>query len=44
VDYDADGRTDIITGSYTGQLYLFRRKADGTFAARESSSTRPRRR
>ena len=35
MDYDADGRTDIITGSYTGQLYLFRRKADGTFAARE---------
>jgi len=35
VDYDADGRTDIITGSYTGQLYLFRRKADGSFAARE---------
>jgi hypothetical protein len=35
VDYDGDGRIDIITGSYTGQLYLFRRKADGTFAARE---------
>lgn len=35
MDYDADGRTDIVTGSYTGQLYLFRRRADGTFAARE---------
>jgi hypothetical protein len=35
VDYDADGRADIVTGSYTGQLYLFRRQADGSFAARE---------
>jgi len=35
VDYDADGRTDIVTGSYTGQLYLFRRLADDTFAQRE---------
>jgi len=35
VDYDADGRTDVLTGSYTGQFYLFRRKADGTFAQRE---------
>jgi hypothetical protein len=36
VDYDGDGRTDIVTGSYTGQLYLFRRQADGTFAQREA--------
>ena len=35
MDYDKDGRTDIITGSYTGQLYLFRRRADDTFAQRE---------
>lgn len=35
MDYDADGRTDILTGSYTGQLYLFRRQADGAFAQRE---------
>jgi len=35
VDYDADGRTDIITGSYTGQFYLFRRAEDGSFAQRE---------
>ena len=35
MDYDADGRTDIVTGSYTGQFYLFRRQADGSFAQRE---------
>jgi hypothetical protein len=35
VDYDADGRIDIVTGSYTGQFYLFRRQADGGFAPRE---------
>lgn len=35
MDYDADGRTDILTGSYTGQMYLFRRQADGAFAPRE---------
>lgn len=32
MDYDADGRTDIVTGSYTGQFYLFRRQPDGGFA------------
>lgn len=36
MDYDGDGRDDIITGSYTGQLYLFRRRADGSFAQREA--------
>ncbi len=35
MDYDADGDTDIVTGSYTGQFYLFRRRDDGTFAGRE---------
>lgn len=35
MDYDADGRSDIVTGSYTGQFYLFRRQADGSFAQRE---------
>lgn len=35
MDYDADGRTDIVTGSYTGQFYLFRRQPDGGFAQRE---------
>lgn len=34
MDYDADGRTDIVTGSYTGQFHLFRRQADGSFAQR----------
>ncbi len=35
MDYDADGRTDIVTGSYTGQFYLFRRQPDGGFAQRD---------
>jgi hypothetical protein len=35
VDYDADGRLDLVTGSYTGQFYLFRRQQDGGFAQRE---------
>ena len=35
MDYDSDGRSDIVTGSYTGQLYLFRRQADGSFGKRE---------
>jgi hypothetical protein len=35
VDYDGDGRMDIVTGSYTGEFYLFRRQADGGFAQRE---------
>ena len=35
MDYDADGDDDIITGSYTGEFYLFRSKPNGTFAQRE---------
>ena len=35
MDYDNDGKTDILTGSYTGQLYLFRRTQDGEFGKRE---------
>ncbi|PCJ14302.1 MAG: hypothetical protein COB10_04435 [Planctomycetota bacterium] len=31
MDYDADGDLDILSGSYTGELYLFERKADGSF-------------
>ncbi|MAW78118.1 MAG: hypothetical protein CMJ95_12140 [Planctomycetes bacterium] len=31
MDYDADGDLDILSGSYTGELYLFERKADGGF-------------
>lgn len=35
MDYDADGRIDIVTGSYTGQFYVFRRDENGGFAQRE---------
>lgn len=32
VDFDNDGDTDILTGSgLTGEVFLYRRKADGTF-------------
>jgi hypothetical protein len=35
-DFDGDGRTDILTGSfYGGGLYVFRRNEDGTFAEGE---------
>ncbi len=30
-DFDADGDTDVLSGSYPGELYLFRRNADGSF-------------
>jgi FG-GAP-like repeat len=33
VDLDGDGRTDILSGSWPGEIYFFRRLADGTFAA-----------
>jgi hypothetical protein len=33
VDLDGDGRTDILSGSWPGEIYFFRRQADGTFAA-----------
>jgi len=35
VDLDQDGRSDLISGSWPGELYFFRRQADGTFAAPE---------
>jgi hypothetical protein len=35
VDLDSDGRVDVISGSYPGEIYWFRRLEDGTFAAGE---------
>ncbi len=36
VDYDGDGRTDVLTGSFCGgALFLFRRLPDGTFSEGE---------
>ena len=31
-DFDADGDLDVLSGSYPGELYLFQRNADGSFA------------
>jgi len=36
VDLDGDGRTDILSGSWPGEIYLFRRNADGSFAGEET--------
>jgi hypothetical protein len=33
VDFDGDGRTDLLTGSISGKVYLYRRKPNGMFAA-----------
>ena len=33
MDLDGDGRTDIISGSWPGEIYFFRRQADGGFEA-----------
>jgi hypothetical protein len=35
VDLDGDGYVDLISGSWPGELFLFRGGADGTFAAPE---------
>jgi hypothetical protein len=35
VDLDGDGRTDILSGSWPGEIYLFRRNKDGSFATAE---------
>ncbi len=32
VDFEGDGRTDVLSGSFYGHLYLFRRTRDGNFA------------
>jgi hypothetical protein len=33
VDLDGDGRTDVLSGSWPGEIYFFRRLPDGAFAA-----------
>jgi FG-GAP-like repeat len=33
VDLDGDGDQDLLSGSWPGELFLFRREADGSFAA-----------
>lgn len=36
MDLDADGRTDILTGSVSGQVHFYRKKANGSYAAGET--------
>jgi hypothetical protein len=36
VDFDNNGRTDVLSGSWPGELYIFRRNEDGTFAEGET--------
>jgi hypothetical protein len=36
VDIDADGRTDILTGSISGQVHFYRKKPNGSYAAGET--------
>lgn len=33
MDFDADGDSDVLSGSWPGDLYFFSRNADGSFAA-----------
>ena len=35
MDFDGDGKNDILSGSYPGELYLFKGQGDGKFAAAE---------
>ena len=36
MDLDGDGRTDILSGSWPGEIYWFRGKANGSYAAAET--------
>ncbi|MBW3542884.1 MAG: VCBS repeat-containing protein [Planctomycetes bacterium] len=36
MDFDADGDDDVLSGSFPGALYLFRRNDDGAFAEGET--------
>jgi hypothetical protein len=36
VDLDEDGRTDMLSGSWPGEIYFFRRRPNGTFSAPET--------
>jgi hypothetical protein len=40
VDLDGDGQTDVISGSWPGELYLFRGQGQGKFAAGETIKDR----
>jgi hypothetical protein len=35
VDLDTDKQTDILSGSWPGEIYIFRRQSDGSFTAAE---------
>ncbi len=35
MDFDGDGHQDVLSGSWPGELFLFRGRADGSFAAPE---------
>lgn len=39
MDLDEDGRPDILSGSWPGEIYFFRRVVDGSFAAGEQLKT-----
>ncbi len=36
MDYNGDGRLDILTGSISGKIHLFKKKPNGTYAAGET--------
>jgi len=35
VDFDGDGKLELISGSYDGEIYLYHRKPNGTYGAPE---------